>query len=674
GNINNDHLQTNQVCTRSRTGNKVRDFREEQMETDLKLLKFLTDNQLTLTQVNGQRKLGPPPGWTGPPPGPKCEIFVGSIPRNYYEPDIVHIFGTVGTIYELRLMMEFSGTNRGYCFIMYTTEEEAARAVKELHHYEIYPGKRLGVVPSANNCRLCINRLPRNLDSKSIIKRIYEMTDDVDKVAVYRNSNGCLCYVLVSYKTHRSAAMARKILVPESMSLFKNCEVNIEWANANMTPSNVYEESGTCDAEGNVEITKTFIEQIKDKKVAGGRINDKRSNAMNNQRTQRSTEPPIQKGRPIKAASFDSSRKSSLDSPNDRHTIEKCQSRSSVCSNCLLVERARKKWKSKADLAFQANDANENLKYSLDHESKMIVAASGPYLSHLSRGKRSRNAKTWNGLLQRRSNETFGSIQYFSRNQTNVHCDLMNNRRAECYSCHRQGSSFNSPRQSLNDFQSVNCWDLGLVENFSRGLNITNENDGKNCVNQEQTVYNSEHVRHLSNNSLHPHPSNETDRQLANYQYNSCCQHFAINAAEQNNRMDYVQYPNQSFMYNLQNVRELPAFRGYFQQQFSSNDVKPAAIGSLTPEFHPTENYYYRKQPNASVSAMPNRCANDHKYFNHHLVVNNSLQRNYDSLLCTTLNFDERFAYENRMNPMNPMKDTTFAENKMQLEEKFRKL
>lgn len=65
------------------------------------------------------------------------------------------------------------------------------------------------------------------------------MTDDVDKVAVYRNSNGCLCYVLVSYKTHRSAAMARKILVPESMSLFKNCEVNIEWANANMTPSNV---------------------------------------------------------------------------------------------------------------------------------------------------------------------------------------------------------------------------------------------------------------------------------------------------------------------------------------------------------------------------------------------------------------------------------------------------
>lgn len=140
------------------------------MESNLKLLKFVADSQLTLTQVNGQRKLGPPPGWTGPPPGPKCEIFVGSIPRDYYEPEIVPIFSTVGTIYELRLMMEFSGINRGYCFIMYTTEEEAARAVKELDQYEIYPGKRIGVVASTNNCRLYINQLPRNLDSKTIIK------------------------------------------------------------------------------------------------------------------------------------------------------------------------------------------------------------------------------------------------------------------------------------------------------------------------------------------------------------------------------------------------------------------------------------------------------------------------------------------------------------------------
>ncbi|KAK9307414.1 hypothetical protein QLX08_002227 [Tetragonisca angustula] len=452
-----------------------------------------------------------------------------------------------------------------------------------------------------------------------------------------------------------------------------------------LAKAEMYEESGTCDEEGNVEITKTFIEQIRDQKVAGR--SDKRSNATSNQRTQRSTEPPIQKGRPIKAASFDSSR--GLDSPTDQYTVEKCQSRSSVCSNCLLVERARKKCKTRADLG-QTSDANENLRYSLDHsasqdklfkncaqqeESRMIV----PYLSYISRGKRSRNPK-WNGL-QRRSNETLSSIENFSRN---VPCDLANNCRAEC-TCHRQGS-FNSPRLPLNDFQSVNGWDLpgSLVENFSRGLNITNENDTKHCVNQEQALYNSEHVplensvRQLSNNFLHPHPWIEANRQLANcYQYNGCCQNFAIGAAEQNNRMDYVQYPSQNLTYNLQNVRELPAFReepsrGYFHQQFSSNDVKPTAIGSFPPEFLPTENYY-REQP-ASVSVIPSRTAYDYKYLNHHQMISNSLQRNYDSLLSTTLNFDERFAYENRMNPINPMKDTTFAEHKLQFEEKFRKL
>ncbi|XP_017794600.1 PREDICTED: probable RNA-binding protein 46 [Habropoda laboriosa] len=212
---------------------------KEQMETSLKLLQFVADSQLTLTQVNGQRKLGPPPGWTGPPPGPKCEIFVGSIPRNYYEPEIVLIFSSVGNIYELRLMMEFSGTNRGYCFIMYATEEEAARAVKELDQYEVYPGKRIGVVASTNNCRLYINQLPRTIDTASIVKKIYEVTDDIDKVSVYRNLTGLVSYALVSYKTHRGAAMGRRRLAPESATLFNNCEVNVEWANLNMTPSNV---------------------------------------------------------------------------------------------------------------------------------------------------------------------------------------------------------------------------------------------------------------------------------------------------------------------------------------------------------------------------------------------------------------------------------------------------
>ncbi|XP_020722145.1 uncharacterized protein LOC110119175 [Bombus terrestris] len=640
------YLHNRRPAIQSRTDSKVQDLREEQMESNLKLLKFVADSQLTLTQVNGQRKLGPPPGWTGPPPGPKCEIFVGSIPRDYYEPEIVPIFSTVGTIYELRLMMEFSGINRGYCFIMYTTEEEAARAVKELDQHEIYPGKRIGVVASTNNCRLYINQLPRNLDSKTIIKKIYEMTDEIDKVAVYRNFNGFVCYVLVSYKTHRGAAMARRRLVPESAMLFKNCEVNIEWANANMAPFNVYEESGTCDEEGNIVITETFIEPIKTKKVAvrakQKAIKHRPSNTINNQRMQKSIDTSVHKGRPIKAASSNSLK--SLDNPS-QCKFEKCRSKSLVCYNCCsLVELARKKYKSNG-----ACDINGNLRNSLDHSlphehskqncaqpdhSKAVLPAISTYLTYLNKGKRLKNLK-WNEL-QRCSNDALGSIQDFSKNLKNIPSDLINNYRLEC-SCHCQfhgNGSFNSPTPSSNDFQSVNDWNStdSFVKDFSKALNISNESDSKNCVRQEhRSIYKSKHipvetnVRHVSNNFLHSRPLNESNRQLANgHQYSNCYQNFAINTAEQINGTTYDQFRSQNLLSDLQNVQELTAFRQepnreHFSQQFPLSDVKPMMINQnfswFSPELLPMEVY---RRESVNISGVSNKIVNDCKYLNNH--------------------------------------------------------
>lgn len=59
-------------------------------------------------------------GWEGPPPPRGCEVFVGKIPRDMYEDELVPLFEKAGTMYEFRLMMEFSGENRGYAFVMYT--------------------------------------------------------------------------------------------------------------------------------------------------------------------------------------------------------------------------------------------------------------------------------------------------------------------------------------------------------------------------------------------------------------------------------------------------------------------------------------------------------------------------------------------------------------------------
>lgn len=59
-------------------------------------------------------------GWEGPAPPRGCEVFVGKIPRDMFEDELVPLFEKAGRIYEFRLMMEFSGENRGYAFVMYT--------------------------------------------------------------------------------------------------------------------------------------------------------------------------------------------------------------------------------------------------------------------------------------------------------------------------------------------------------------------------------------------------------------------------------------------------------------------------------------------------------------------------------------------------------------------------
>ena len=75
-------------------------------------------------------------GWDGPPPPRGSEVFVGKIPRDMYEDELVPVFERAGHIYLFRLMMEFSGENRGYAFVMYTNRLETQRERGVQHQRE----------------------------------------------------------------------------------------------------------------------------------------------------------------------------------------------------------------------------------------------------------------------------------------------------------------------------------------------------------------------------------------------------------------------------------------------------------------------------------------------------------------------------------------------------------
>ncbi|NWQ73680.1 RBM46 protein, partial [Columbina picui] len=171
-------------------------------QNEAALLALMEKTGYNLVQENGQRKFGgPPPGWEGPPPPRGCEVFVGKIPRDMYEDELVPVFERAGKIYEFRLMMEFSG-------------------------------KFIGVCVSLDNCRLFIGAIPKEKKKDEILNEMKKVTEGVVDVIVYPNATDKTKnrgFAFVEYESHRAAAMARRRLIPGTFQLWGHT-IQVDWA------------------------------------------------------------------------------------------------------------------------------------------------------------------------------------------------------------------------------------------------------------------------------------------------------------------------------------------------------------------------------------------------------------------------------------------------------------
>jgi len=196
------------------------------------LLELTLDTGYEIVQENGQRRFGPPPNWKGDPPERGSEIFIANIPRDCFEKEILAIFQPIGKIYEFRLMMDFSGYHRGFAFLMFYSPAEADQAIKLCNKY-VLRGKRIGVMKSYENNRLCITSLPKNRSKEEIkqalLQEIKNHTDNVKDVVVHGEDENSR-FSLVEYSSHRAAAVARRTLVVGKLTLWGQV-VSIDWAN-----------------------------------------------------------------------------------------------------------------------------------------------------------------------------------------------------------------------------------------------------------------------------------------------------------------------------------------------------------------------------------------------------------------------------------------------------------
>lgn len=201
---------------------------------EYKLNELMKQTGYNVTQRNGQRIYGgPPPNWKGPAPDKGSEVFVGKVPRDMYEWELVPLFETCGRIYELRLMMDFSGSNRGYMFVRFFTRDEAKRAHKELNDYEVRPGKIIGVLPSVDNRKLWISGIPKNRTAEEIKGEMSKITEGVTDVYIYSHpvdKTKTRGYAFIEYQSHRAAALARRKLVPGRNYIFEHEIEKVDWA------------------------------------------------------------------------------------------------------------------------------------------------------------------------------------------------------------------------------------------------------------------------------------------------------------------------------------------------------------------------------------------------------------------------------------------------------------
>lgn len=249
---------TDDLVVDASLGEIFRDERGERQSNKLlqqqssPLARLMERTGYSIVQQNGQRRYGPPPSWDGPPPPRGCEVFVGKIPRDCFEDELVPVFERTGDLYEMRLMMDYNGQNRGYAFVVYTATADAKECVKLLNNYEIRKvklpitvntplircyvilsqGRTLGVCMSVDNCRLFVGGIPKRINKDEIREEMDKVTEGVVDVIVYPSASDKSKnrgFAFVEYESHRVAAMARRKLMNGRVQLWGH-QIAVDWA------------------------------------------------------------------------------------------------------------------------------------------------------------------------------------------------------------------------------------------------------------------------------------------------------------------------------------------------------------------------------------------------------------------------------------------------------------
>ncbi|KAB1228258.1 Heterogeneous nuclear ribonucleoprotein Q [Morella rubra] len=118
------------------------------------------------------------------------EVFVGGLDKDATEDDLRKVFGAVGEVTEVRLMMNpQTKKNKGFAFLRFATVEQAKRVVTELKHPMIN-GKQCGVTPSQDSDTLFLGNICKTWTKEALKEKLKHYgVDNVEDLTLVEDSN-----------------------------------------------------------------------------------------------------------------------------------------------------------------------------------------------------------------------------------------------------------------------------------------------------------------------------------------------------------------------------------------------------------------------------------------------------------------------------------------------------
>ncbi|XP_042401729.1 protein gar2-like isoform X1 [Zingiber officinale] len=163
----------------------------------------------------------------------KTEIFIGGLSRIAKEEDLREVFGKVGEIMEVRMMMDGqTGKNKGYAFLRYKDPAQAKKAVSEFPKVEIC-GKLCGAAALEGNDTIYLGNIDKNWKKEDVLKVLQDIgIENIDTVTVMpdpRNADANRGFVFLELETNRDAHIAYKKL--QKKDIFgKGRNISVSWA------------------------------------------------------------------------------------------------------------------------------------------------------------------------------------------------------------------------------------------------------------------------------------------------------------------------------------------------------------------------------------------------------------------------------------------------------------